>query len=135
MICPFCGMPIENALHRALNGIQTNPPIVITNIDYVIEVGNKIATIIEEKHTKRHFGKIYQLITLKRVARALDVPLLVVFVDDLLDEITVYNVPTNRRFPAKRFYNFEKDDPLFIGDYEEFGEFILDNFIYAQTWR
>ena len=139
MICPYCGMSIENALYKALGGYQIKRGIVITNIDYVIEVGKKIKAVIEEKHSKRHFGKVYQLITLKKVARSLNVPLLVVFVDDLLEEVTVYEVPTDQKLPPKRFYNFEKEDPLFIGDFEEFGEFILDNFVYTHSspkfWR
>ena len=131
MKCPYCGAFLENALHRALGGYQTKEGIVITNIDYVMEIGNRITAVLEEKHSKRHFVPTYQLITLKKVARSLNVPLLVLFVDDHIDEITVYDVPTNSKFPSQHFYNFEKEDPIFVGDYEEFGAFILDNFVHA----
>ena len=135
MKCPFCGQFLENSLNKALNGIQTKEGIVITNIDYVLEVGKTIRLVAEEKHTQRHFCNIYQLITLKKVAKSLNVPLLLLFVDDVEDEVTVYNVPVNMKFPRLHFYNFEKEKPIFVGDYRELRQFILKNFVYAPPSR
>jgi len=128
--CPFCGHFLENSLSKALNGIQTDDGIVLTNIDYILEVGKFIRLVAEEKHTQRHFANIYQLITLKKVAKALRVPLLLLFVDDVEEEITVYDVPLNTRFPRLHYYNFENEEPVFVGDYRELRRFILKNFVY-----
>ncbi|ADB58658.1 hypothetical protein [Archaeoglobus profundus] len=130
MRCPYCGQFLENSLHKALNGVQTDDGIVITNIDYVLEVGNSIRLVAEEKHTSRHFCSIYQLITLKRVATALNTPLLLLFVDDVEEEVTVYDVPLNIRFPRLHYYNFEREEPVFVGDYRELRRFLLKNFVY-----
>ena len=130
MRCPYCGAFLENSLHKALNGIQTDDGIVLTNIDYVLEVGKSIRLVAEEKHSQRHFCNIYQLITLRKVAKALRVPLLLLFVDDIEGEITIYNVPTNFRFPRLHYYNFEKETPIFIGNYYGLRRFILRNFVY-----
>jgi len=131
MICPHCGQFIENSLHKALKGIQTYPPISITNVDYVLEVGNKITAIIEEKHCKRHIGKTFQLITLKRIAKAVNAPLLVVFVNDQAEDVTVYELDLTKKLPATTFYSFENHDPIFIGDFVEFRAWILENLVYA----
>ncbi|ADB57192.1 hypothetical protein [Archaeoglobus profundus] len=130
MKCPFCGNFLENSLTKALNGIQSEEGIVLTNIDYVLEVGNTIRLVAEEKHTQRHFANIYQLITLKKVAKALRVPLLLLFVDDVENEVTVYDVPVNIKFPRRHFYNFEREEPVFVGDYRELRRFLLKNFVY-----
>ena len=130
MKCPFCGAFLENSLHKALGGVQTDPVISITNVDYVLEVGNRIKAIIEEKRTYHHIAKTTQLITLKKIAKSLNVPLLVVFVDDALEEVTVYDLPTSWKLPRTQLFNFERLDPVFVGDFSEFRDFILYNFVY-----
>jgi len=134
MRCPYCGQFLENSLSKALNGIQIKEGVVITNVDYVLEVGKSIRLVAEEKHTKRHFCNVYQLITLKKVAKALKVPLLLLFVDDVENEVTIYNVPLDVRFPRLHYYNFEKDEPIFVGSYSDLRTFILKNFVY-RGWK
>ncbi len=129
MRCPFCGAIFHNAIGKALKGFQIPEGLVITNIDYIIEAGRLLRCVIEEKHSAKHFVPTYQLVTLKKVARRLNVPLLVTFVDDEIDEITVYDVPLNSKFPSAKFYNFERLDPVFVGGYDEFKDFIVGNFI------
>jgi len=133
--CPFCGNYIENTLYLALAPYRERSAAVITNIDYIVEVGNRIVCIIEEKHSSKKRIRGYQLVTLKKVAKALNVPLLLLFVDDVEDEVTVYNVPVNMKFPRLHFYNFEKEEPIFVGGYRELRRFILKNFVYAPPSR
>jgi len=48
MKCPFCGAFLENSLHKALGGVQTDPVISITNVDYVLELVPEIVRILRK---------------------------------------------------------------------------------------
>jgi len=143
MKCPFCGHFLENSLSKALNGIQTSEGIVLTNIDYVLEVGRDIAAIFEEKRTKRHIIPLHQLITLKKVAKAVGCELFVLFVHDEDEDVVVYKPPLNIQYPAKKYFNFENSTPIFVGDYIKLRDFILQKIIYrvgmpykgCRSWR
>ncbi len=125
MRCPICGAVFHNAVKKALRDVSVYEGLVITDVDYVIEVGNEITCIIEEKHLTIHRVPTYQLITLKRITRRLDVPLLVTFIDDEIEEVTVYEAPTDIKYPSSKYFDLSRYDPVFVGGFDEFREFML----------
>lgn len=75
MKCPHCGRYLENTLWEALRPYRKlDLPVVITNVDTVLEVGPRIQAIFEEKNGHLKI-RGYQAVTLKKIARSLRVPL------------------------------------------------------------
>ena len=126
LICPHCGTPIELTLHSAFHPQRNGTGVVFTNIDGILEVGERFEAIFEEKHTADHKIPTYQIISLKRLGRALDVPLFVVFNNN--GQITVYRANLRKRHTG-RFYHFEESEFEFSGNLEEFKSWIYDNFL------
>ncbi len=126
MICPYCGKPIENGLTVGITSLRDNiHGIVFTNIDGILEVGNSIRAIFEEKHTSKHRIPTYQIITLSRVAKKLEVPLYLVFSKN---EFTVYEIDVNQRFNGKYYYPSD-DELILIGDLSDFQNWVYEEFI------
>ena len=126
MICPHCGKPIENGLVSGITSLRDNiHGIVFTNIDGILEVGNSIRAMFEEKCTTKHRIPTYQIITLSRVAKRLNVPLYVVFSKD---EFVVYEIDVNQRFDGKWYYPSD-DELILIGDLPDFQNWVYEEFI------
>ena len=127
LICPYCGSPIEKGLRMGITSLRDGiHGVVLTNVDGVLEVGEEIVALFEEKHTEKHRIPTYQIITLSKVARRLDTPLYVVFTKD---EFTVYEIDVNQRFKGKWHYPFENDELILIGDLTDFREWVYDEFL------
>ncbi len=126
LVCPHCGKPIERGLRLGITSLRDDfHGIVLTNIDGVLEVGDEIRAIFEEKHTSKHKIHTYQIITLSKVARKLDVPLYLVFTKD---EFVVYEIDVNQRFSGKWYYPSD-DELILIGDLSDFQNWVYEEFI------
>ncbi|MEM2356090.1 MAG: hypothetical protein QXO00_07240, partial [Candidatus Bathyarchaeia archaeon] len=69
MKCPHCGEFVDNVLWKALAPYRAEKlPVVITNVDAILEVGNRIVAVFEEKKSKNGFPQVrgYQCVTLKK---------------------------------------------------------------------
>jgi len=131
MICPHCGNFLENALFKALKPYRkNNSNVVVTNVDYVIEVGNRIQAIIEEKHSKNKIIRGYQLVTLKKIAKCLKVPLYILYYKN--NHIELYEYDTTHLVKSNPFYCFDDKELVLSGSIEDLGAFIHDNFL-SQT--
>ncbi len=126
MRCPFCGNYIENTLYLALAPYRERSAVVITNIDYIVEVGNRIVCIIEEKHSPKRRIRGYQLVTLKKVAKALDVPLYILFSNS---RIELYEFDTNEIVRSNPYVSFENQEPIFSGTLPDFGYWFYQKFL------
>lgn len=128
MICPHCGQFLENALFKALKPYkQNNSNIVVTNVDYVLEVGNRIQAIIEEKHSKNKIIRGYQLVTLKKIAKCLKIPLYILYYKN--DHIVMYEYDTNQLVKSNPYYSFEDEELVLSGSISDLGAFIHDKFL------
>ena len=129
MKCPYCGNFLENSVHRALKPYQKRSAVVITNLDYVIEIGDRIQCIIEEKHSENKVIRGYQLITLRKIAKSLNVPLYVLFSKN---GIELYEFPVNevvRTSPGFPYVSFEDRDPVLSGTIEDLGSWFFENYL------
>jgi hypothetical protein len=126
MKCPHCGNFLENTLFKALKPYQ-NGKVVITNIDYVIEVGKRIQAIIEEKQSNHKIIRGYQLVTLKKIAKCLKVPLYVLYSKN--GHIELYEYDRFQFVRSNPYYSFEDQEPVLSGSIEELGEFLNDKFL------
>lgn len=126
LTCPHCNQPIETGLRSGITALRDDfHGIVLTNIDGILEVGNKITAIFEEKHTSKHRIPTYQIITLCRVARRLDVPLYLIFSKD---EFVVYEINVNQRFDGKWYYP-SPDELILVGELSDFRDWVYEEFI------
>jgi hypothetical protein len=126
MKCPHCGNFIENILFKALDPYRDSK-IVITNLDYILEVGPRIRALIEEKNSDHKVIRGYQLITLRKVARSLNVPLYLLF--NTSKGVELYEYPHTRRVRSSPFVNFESWNPVFAGSVEGLGSFFYEKFL------
>ncbi len=127
MKCPHCGNYIENTLWEALKPYKgLTDRVVITNIDTILEVGPRIRAIFEEKNGKLKI-RGYQAVTLKKVARALRVPLF--YIRRLDDQVNLYEFDVNQIVKAEPFLRLDQLLPVFSGSVNEFGDWIYKNFI------
>ena len=127
MKCPFCGNYIENTLYLALTPYRERSAVVITNIDYVVEVGNRIVCIIEEKHSLKRRVRGYQLVTLKKIAKALRVPLYILFSNN--NRIELYEFDTSKIVQSNPYVSFENREPIFSGTLIDFGYWFYQKFL------
>ncbi len=133
MRCPFCGNYLENTLHLALSPYRDRSAVVITNIDYIVEVGSRIVCIIEEKHSYKRRVRGYQLVTLKKVAKALKVPLYILFSNN---GVELYEFNTKEIVRSNPYVCFDDQDPIFSGTLPDFGYWFYRKFLaYAPPSR
>ncbi|MBO8180915.1 MAG: hypothetical protein H0Z19_10670 [Archaeoglobus sp.] len=127
MRCPHCGQYIENTLWQALRPYR-NPelPVVVTNIDAVLEVGSRIRAIFEEKNGHLRI-RGYQAVTLKKVARSLRVPLYYIERDG--EEVRLYEYDVNQMVCSDHFLRADQLLPVFTGSVSEFGDWVYRKFI------
>ncbi|RLI76201.1 hypothetical protein DRO97_01355 [Archaeoglobales archaeon] len=104
MKCPHCGQFLENTLFRALEPYHTNSKVVITNVDYVLEINNRIQAIIEEKHSNQKIIRGYQLVTLKKIAKCLKVPLYILYSKN---GVELYEFDKFQIVRSNPYYSFE----------------------------
>jgi len=125
--CPNCGAYVDNTLWRALQPYRSNTAVVVSNIDGVLEVGNRIVAIFEEKHGRSHAIRGYQGVLLKKVARKLEVPLFYLF--DHGDFVEVFEYPTNTVIRSSPFIKLGSEFEVFSGSISEFGEYLYNRFL------
>ncbi len=126
MKCPHCGNFLENTLYKALEPYHNNSAVVVTNVDYVLEVGNRIRAIIEEKHGNRKVIRGYQLITLRKIARCLDVPLYVLFSKN---GVKLYEFDNKQVVRSNPYISFEDKEPVLSGSVSDLGTFLYEKFL------
>ena len=134
MRCPHCGQYVENTLWQALKPYR-NPelPVVVTNIDAVLEVGPRIRAIFEEKSGNLRV-KGFQAVTLKKVARSLKVPLY--YIEREEDEVRLYEYDISQKVCSDHFLRADQLLPVFTGSISEFGDWVYRRFIrYAPPSR
>ena len=126
LICPHCGQPIEKGLRMGITSLRDKlHGVVLTNVDGILEVGNDIVALFEEKHSEYHRIPTFQLITLSKIAKRLEVPLYLVFTKD---EFTVYEIDLDQIFSGK-FYYPSDDELILIGDLADFQKWIYREFL------
>ncbi len=127
MRCPHCGQYIENTLWKALKPYR-NPelPVVVTNIDTILEVGPRIRAIFEEKNSHLRI-RGYQAVTLKKVARSLKVPLYYIERDN--ETVRLYEYDVNQKVCSDHFLRADQLLPVFTGSISEFGDWVYRKFI------
>ncbi len=127
MKCPHCGQYIENTIWTALKPYRKlNLPVVVTNIDTVLEVGPRIRAIFEEKNGHLRI-RGYQAVTLKKVARSLKVPLYYIERED--DKVKLFEYDVNQKVHSDYFLRADQLLPVFTGSISEFGEWVYRKFI------
>jgi len=127
MRCPHCGNYIENTLWKALQPYRRlNLPVVVTNIDAILEVGPRIKAIFEEKNGQLNI-RGFQAVTLKKVAKSLNVPLYYILRDG--NHVELFEYDTRQIVRADVYLKPETLDHVFSGSISEFGEWIFRNFI------
>jgi len=128
MKCPHCGQYIDNTLWQALRPYR-NPelPVVVTNIDAVLEVGPRIRAIFEEKSGNLRV-KGFQAVTLKKVAGSLKVPLYYIERED--DEVRLYEYDITQKVCSDHFLRADQLLPVFTGSISEFGDWVYRRFIH-----
>ncbi|MBO8182715.1 MAG: hypothetical protein H0Z28_07985 [Archaeoglobus sp.] len=126
MKCPHCGNYLENTLYRALKQYR-NGNIVVTNIDYILDAGSRIQAIIEEKKSTSGLIRGFQLVTLKKIAKCLKVPLLILFSKG--ESVKLYEYDTSKIVRSNPFYQFQDDELIFSGSIEELGLFLFENYL------
>ncbi len=135
MRCPHCGNYIENTLWKALQPYKKlNLPVVVTNIDAVLEVDPRIRAIFEEKNGHLNI-RGFQAVTLKKVARSLKVPLYYILRDGNYVEVFKYN--TDQIVRADVFLKPETLDPVFSGSISNLeGGFSANSYLRRyQAWK
>ena len=133
LICPHCGRAIEKGLRDGITSLRNRlQGVVLTNVDGILEVGNDIVALFEEKHSEYHRIPTFQLITLSKVAKKLECPLYLVFTKD---EFTVYEINLDQTFSGKWYYPND-DELVLIGDLSDFRNWIYREFLrYAPLHR
>ncbi|MBE8540397.1 hypothetical protein [Geoglobus acetivorans] len=127
MKCPHCGNYIENTLWEALKPYrELSDKVVITNIDTVLDVGPRIRAIFEEKNGKLKI-RGYQAVTLKKVARALRVPLY--YIERRNELVNLYEFNPRQKVYSDYFLRADQLLPVFSGSVEELGDWIYRKFI------
>ncbi|KUJ94010.1 MAG: hypothetical protein XD40_0831 [Archaeoglobus fulgidus] len=127
MRCPHCGQYLENTLWEALQPYRSlNLPVVVTNIDSILEVGPRIRAIFEEKNGHLKI-RGFQAVTLKKVARSLRVPLY--YIERLDDQVKLYEFDTNQAVESGPFLRADQLLPIFSGSVNEFGDWIMEKFV------
>ena len=127
MRCPHCGKYIENTLWEALKPYRgLFDEVVVTNIDTVLEVGPRIRAIFEEKNSHLRI-RGYQAVTLKKVAKALRVPLF--YIERIDDNVNLYKFDVNQKVQSNLFLSLNQLGHVFSGSVEEFGKWIYRNFV------
>ncbi len=127
MKCPHCGKYIENTLWEALKPYKgLTDKVVVTNIDTVLEVGPRIVAIFEEKNGKLKIRN-YQAVTLKKVARALRVPLF--YIKRVDDRVRLFEFDPRQKVHSYYFLRADQLIPVFSGSVEELGDWIYRKFI------
>ena len=127
MKCPHCGKYIENTLWEALKPYKgLTDKVVVTNIDTVLEVGPRIVAIFEEKNGKLKIRN-YQAVTLKKVARALRVPLF--YIKRVDDRVRLFEFDPRQKVHSDYFLRADQLIPVFSGSVEELGDWIYRKFI------
>jgi len=132
MKCPHCGEFVDNVLWKALAPYRAEKlPVVITNVDAIIEVGNRIVAVFEEKKSKNGFPQVrgYQCVTLKKIAKCLDVPLFIIEKES--DHVKLFRYDTNQIVKSSPFVSADQLLPVFQGSVEEFGNWVYSTFIQA----
>jgi len=124
--CPHCGKFIENTLFKALEPYHDDLAVVVTNVDYVLEVGSRIRAIFEEKHSQSKIIRGYQAVTLKKVAKSLRVPLYVLFSKN---GVELYEFPTKEIVRANPYVSFEDKEPVLAGSISDLGSFLYEKFL------
>jgi|GEM_PF-824264 hypothetical protein len=130
MKCPHCGQFIENTLYKALepyHNTSVRQQVVITNIDYVVEIGNRIRAVIEEKQSNYRVIRGYQLITLRKIAKSLKVPLYILFSKN--NKIELYNFPTDEMVKTSPFVSFQDREPILSGSIQDLGAFFYEKYL------
>jgi hypothetical protein len=127
MKCPHCGNYIESTLFKALEPYDSSKT-VITNVDYVLEVGNRIRAIIEEKKSNCKIIRGYQLITLRKIARSLGVPLYVMYTKN---GVELYEFPTDEKVKTSPFVSFQDREPILSGSIQDLGSFLNEKYLQA----
>ncbi len=126
MKCPHCGKFIENTLFKALEPYHDDSAVVITNVDYVLDVGNRIRAIIEEKHSNRKVIRGYQAVTLKKIAKCLKVPFYVLFSKNGLE---LYEFNTKEIVRSNPYVSFEDKEPVLAGSVLDLGSLLFEKFL------
>ena len=127
MRCPHCGKYLENTLWEALKPYQNQKlPVVVTNIDSILEVGPRIRAVFEEKNGHLKI-RGFQAVTLKKVARSLRVPLY--YIERLDDQVSLYEFKTDQPVESGPFLRADKLLPVFSGTVNELGDWIYHNLI------
>ena len=127
MKCPHCGRYLENTLWQALQPYRSlNLPVVVTNIDSILEVGPRIRAIFEEKNGHARI-RGYQAVTLKKVARSLKVPLF--YIERTGEEVKLYEYDVNQPVESSYFLRADQLLPVFTGSVSEFGEWVYSRLI------
>lgn len=127
MKCPHCGQYIEDTLWQALRPYKNkSSKVVVTNIDTILEVGPRIKAIFEEKNGHLRI-RGYQAVTLKKVAKALKVPLFYIERDGNL--VNLYEFDVHQKVESDYFLRADQLLPVFSGSVEELGEWIYQKFI------
>ncbi|RLI82568.1 hypothetical protein DRP04_03670 [Archaeoglobales archaeon] len=126
MRCPHCGNFLENTLFKALEPYHNDSAVVVTNVDYVLDVGNRIRAIIEEKHSNQKVIRGYQLVTLKKIARCLRVPLYVLFSKN---GVELYEFDPKQIVRSNPYVNFEDKEPVLSGSISDLGAWLYENFL------
>ncbi len=127
MKCPHCGQYIENTLWEALKPYrELTDKVVVTNIDTILEVGSRIRAIFEEKNGKLKI-RGYQAVTLKKVAKALRVPLY--YIERRAELVNLYEFDPKQMVHSDHFLRADQLLPVFSGSVEELGDWIYRKFI------
>ena len=127
MKCPHCGNYIENTLWEALKPYRgLSDKVVITNIDTILDVGPRIRAIFEEKNG-RLMIRGYQAVTLKKVAKALRVPLY--YIERIDERVRLFEFDVYQRVNSGEFLRADQLIPVFSGSVEEFGDWIYQKYI------
>ena len=127
MKCPHCGNYIENTLWKALQPYRNlSEKVVVTNIDAILEVGPRIKAIFEEKNGHLNI-RGFQAVTLKKVAKSLNIPLYYILRDG--NHVELFEYDTRQIVRADLYLKPETLTPVFSGSVEELGDWIYRKFI------
>ncbi|RLI76131.1 hypothetical protein DRP05_13425 [Archaeoglobales archaeon] len=126
MKCPHCGQFLENTLFRALEPYHDKSKVVVTNVDYILEVGNRIQAIIEEKHSTNKIIRGFQLVTLKKIAKCLKVPLYILYSKN---GVELYEFDKFQIVRSNPYYSFESQDPILAGSISDLGSWLYEKFL------
>jgi len=75
----------------------------------------------------------YQCVTLKKIAKCLDVPLFII--ENEGDQVKLFRYDTNQIVKSSPFVSADQLLPVFQGSVEEFGNWVYSTFIQAPLSR